>query len=496
MAAAALACCTLGSPAMTRVTHLRSRASDQEPVPTHHHASTHHAASLHSTASHSSGHATSSHAKAVASVSLKSHKGHAEPVAEPSSHHTTHTLRETASRTSSHDVHARPTSSHSSHETSVVAKAKTPAPPARHEEHATETADAKPAAAKSLTSDDFLRAAGVAKDTDAPKGVYAQGVSHPAEMDDEEPAPTPAKVVAQKQPAAQVSTDDLADTQLKPVVHRVEGFGPEGVNSEPTHRTLAKTMADHRTEFAAPIAKPEPPSAVEQAEITEEAIKPVVVPALYSHGGRLIMPASLKGSREVLVHQNQMADSEGLERIKNDDALNRLRASHELIRLPETSSLDVNDELPIERRYARPWTVHFAVDIAKAYASRFGDPLRVNSAVRTVSYQLRLQRVNGNAASVEGDTASPHLTGQAIDFGKHGMTSAEIAWMRAYLLPLMQTGKIDVEEEFQQACFHISVYRSYTAEAPKRVVKTEVASATRLRRVSQASGEDDDSSDQ
>ena len=35
--------------------------------------------------------------------------------------------------------------------------------------------------------------------------------------------------------------------------------------------------------------------------------------------------------------------------------------------------------------------------------------------------------------------------------------------MRDYLLPLMRAGKIDVEEEFQQSCFHISVYRSYAA---------------------------------
>jgi hypothetical protein len=93
-----------------------------------------------------------------------------------------------------------------------------------------------------------------------------------------------------------------------------------------------------------------------------------------------------------------------------------------------------------------------------------------------VAYQLRLQRSNGNAAAVEGEAASPHLTGQAIDFGKRGMSEAELAWMRAMLLPLMSSGKIDVEEEFQQACFHISVYRSYLPPARKRgVARAEVA---------------------
>jgi len=31
--------------------------------------------------------------------------------------------------------------------------------------------------------------------------------------------------------------------------------------------------------------------------------------------------------------------------------------------------------------------------------------------------------------------------------------------MRAYLLPLQTAGKIDVEEEFYQSCFHITVYK-------------------------------------
>ena len=42
--------------------------------------------------------------------------------------------------------------------------------------------------------------------------------------------------------------------------------------------------------------------------------------------GRLLMPAALKGSREVLVHQNVMADAAGLDRIQDDDDLARLTA--------------------------------------------------------------------------------------------------------------------------------------------------------------------------
>jgi Family of unknown function (DUF5715) len=196
-------------------------------------------------------------------------------------------------------------------------------------------------------------------------------------------------------------------------------------------------------------------------EMAQAAIQPRVTP-MYTRTGHLIVPPPLRGSREILVHQNEMADAAGLERIENDEQLDRLRYTHQLVEVADSSALHVNPELPENRRYARPWTAKFASDIARAYYARFGQPLELNSAVRTVSYQLRLQRVNGNAAAIEGETASPHLTGQAIDFGKHGMTTAQIAWMRLYLTPLMNAGLIDVEEEFQQACFHISVYRGYT----------------------------------
>jgi hypothetical protein len=226
---------------------------------------------------------------------------------------------------------------------------------------------------------------------------------------------------------------------------------------KPTHAAPAHTLA-----------------VVDDATDADAApVKPVVVNT-YSRNGRLIVPAPLKGSHEVLVHQNQMADDAGLSRIQDDEDLDRMRAAHLLVAFPDIAALEVNEELPINRRYARPWTVKFATDTAKAFYAKFHEPLRLNSAVRTVDYQVKLRRTNGNAAAVDGDGASPHLTGQAIDFGKRGMTTAQLAWMRSYLLPLMQSGKVDVEEEFKQSCFHISVYASYL---PKKHTdpKNEVA---------------------
>src|ERR1700761_4294997 len=156
------------------------------------------------------------------------------------------------------------------------------------------------------------------------------------------------------------------------------------------------------------LAANAPASALSASEMAQAAVAPHVFP-MYTRTGRLVVPPPLRGSREILVHQNQMADAAGLERIENDEALDRLRYTHQLVEVGGRG-LAVNPELPENRRFARPWTARFASDIARAYYTRFGQPLELNSAVRTISYQLRLQRVNGNAAAIEGETASPHLT--------------------------------------------------------------------------------------
>ena len=165
----------------------------------------------------------------------------------------------------------------------------------------------------------------------------------------------------------------------------------------------------------------------------------------------------------MLIHQNQMADHDGLTRVRDDDDLSDLRREHKLVPLPDNQALHIDDRLPLNRRYSRPWTSVFLSVLARDFYNNFHEPLQLTSAVRTVQIQRRLLRTNGNAAPITGETASPHLTGQAVDIGKRGLSMAQIAWMRVYLQPLMDQGKIDVEEEFQQSCFHISVYRSYTA---------------------------------
>lgn len=179
-----------------------------------------------------------------------------------------------------------------------------------------------------------------------------------------------------------------------------------------------------------------------------------------------VFPSPLRGSFESLSRQNEKTEADGLERILDEDDLNDRIQQKLLVPVPTSSALAINDDLPESHRYCRPWTADFLKVLARAHEQRFHKPLEVSSAVRTVEYQKRLQRTNGNAAAAEGDVVSPHVTGATIDIVKHGMGRQELAWMRTWLLEQQLAGNIDVEEEFHQACFHITVYKSFVPPLP------------------------------
>jgi hypothetical protein len=256
----------------------------------------------------------------------------------------------------------------------------------------------------------------------------------------------------------------------KATLRRVHAHAPSA------HRTRSRSR--RKSSSAKPVSVVSvirPTAARPQLGSTEtEASTPVILPTLYNKRGRLIVPPPLRGSHEILLRQNEVADRDGLDRIQNDEDLRDMRSSGMLVSLPVNRAMQVDDRLPADRRFCRPWTARFLANLSRAHYARFHTPLQVNSAVRTVEFQQHLIRINGNAAPADGDTASPHLTGQAVDLAKHGLSRTEIAWMRGYLLPLVQEGKIDVEEEFQQACFHISVYKKYLppATTPRRSIAT------------------------
>jgi len=198
---------------------------------------------------------------------------------------------------------------------------------------------------------------------------------------------------------------------------------------------------------------------------TEVAASTTAVGAIPLHSSIVAM-APLRGSMESLVRQNDKTDADNLERIENDADLDDRIARGVLVPVPASAGLVVNQGLPQNRRYCRPWTASFLTDLSRAHQAQFHRPIFVSSAVRTVDYQKKLIRTNGNAAAAEGDVASPHLTGATIDIAKSGLSRREIYWMRNRLDALQDDGKIDVEEEFKQACFHITVYKSYIGAGP------------------------------
>jgi hypothetical protein len=221
-----------------------------------------------------------------------------------------------------------------------------------------------------------------------------------------------------------------------------------------------ETPVDTTSELAA-VSQLQHMKSIEEEASTPVLLPPLRVASLYDSRGRLIMPRPLYGTHEILLHQNEMADRDGLNRVRDDADLLGLLRDRKLVAIPVNETLIVDERLPDNRRYSRPWTAEFLAVLARDYYATFHQPLYVTSAVRTVEVQQRLLRINGNAAPAAGDTASPHLTGQAVDIAKKGLSATEIAWMRTYLSPLIDQGKIDVEEEFQQSCFHISVYKNY-----------------------------------
>jgi hypothetical protein len=195
--------------------------------------------------------------------------------------------------------------------------------------------------------------------------------------------------------------------------------------------------------------------------------------------------APLRGSLASLERQNDRVEADGLERIL-DEADLASRIEHKLlVPLPASAALTVNPNLEENHRYCRPWTAEFLADLARAHQAAFHKAIEVNSAVRTVEYQKRLMQTNGNAADAEGDVVSPHLSGATVDIGKQGLSRQELVWMRRHLLALQQAGRIDVEEEFAQACFHITVYKSYASPLPARRAAQAGASSATSRRKSE-----------
>ena len=169
----------------------------------------------------------------------------------------------------------------------------------------------------------------------------------------------------------------------------------------------------------------------------------------------------LRGSHDSLLRQNEEIDRLKLTRIHDDQQLEELELSGELVSLHDSKAMQIAPNLELNRRFCRPWTRAFLEDMSQAFYAQFHQPIQVTSAVRTVDQQARLQRSNHNAAPIDGDTASSHLAGLSVDIGKRPMSRRERAWVDQYVLKLQQLGLVEAAEERRQACYHIMVSNRY-----------------------------------
>jgi hypothetical protein len=166
-------------------------------------------------------------------------------------------------------------------------------------------------------------------------------------------------------------------------------------------------------------------------------------------------------SHDSLLRQNEEIDRIELPRIQDDTQLEALKASGELVAIPESESLKIEPSLDPSRRFCRPWTRDFVTDLSEVYYRQFHEQIQLNSAVRTVKTQKKLRRRNRNAAPAEGETASSHLAGVTVDLQRRGMTNEQIRFVEHYLFYLHALSLVEPEEERHHWCFHVMVSDRY-----------------------------------
>ena len=190
----------------------------------------------------------------------------------------------------------------------------------------------------------------------------------------------------------------------------------------------------------------------------------IALAALVAFPGSLhAQQASLKGSKESMALQNSVADKMGLVRVY-EDQLESLKEQQVLVQLPEEEFIKVDGRLSGKYRWCLPSTRDFLIELGRDFHDRFGVPLRVTSAVRSIEYQNGLILRNGNAARGDTpDSRSSHLTGATVDITKRGLTQEQLVWLRARLTLHEYMGRAEVTEEFQQPVFHIMVLPSNTS---------------------------------
>ncbi len=236
------------------------------------------------------------------------------------------------------------------------------------------------------------------------------------------------------------------------------------------------------------------------------------------------IPTQLLGRRESLNRQNEMADQDGLSRLRDKEAMwqhmkfevndNGYMRNKEgegipnphggyLVELPTNKFLTLDPYLSLhgdftyyttgphhrkevhqgskyKRDYCAEWTAEFLTDLAHDYALEFPDapPLMVSSAVRPWDVQsgdlARVGNRNRSSRSVHptgaavdivwGDEFKKDLAGNAVsplEKISRPLTAQQKRWLEGRLILLKEKGIVEAEQEGNQPCYHVMVEKNY-----------------------------------
>src|SRR5258708_38911379 len=97
-----------------------------------------------------------------------------------------------------------------------------------------------------------------------------------------------------------------------------------------------------------------------------------------SHHRKLRWNPLFRPSHDSLLRQNEEIDRLELPRIQDDDELEALKASGDLVAIRESESLKIERSLDPSRRFCRVWTRDFVDDLSEAYYREFHAQIQVN----------------------------------------------------------------------------------------------------------------------
>src|SRR5690606_9737607 len=151
----------------------------------------------------------------------------------------------------------------------------------------------------------------------------------------------------------------------------------------------------------------------------------------------------LKGSRDSMQRQYQLAVSYGYSFLATRAALNNLIENGYLVKVSPSRTMELH---AVSYPYARPEVKLFVERLSEQYLNACGEKLTVTSLTRPVN----LQPANASEASV-------HPTGMAVDLRVPSNGKCR-QWLESTLLSLEGTGVLDVTREYYPPHFHVAVY--------------------------------------